>query len=295
MLKKILFLLAVIVLIPKAAFAYANPGQPVGYVNDFAGLLSQSTRTQLEQNLIEFEKQTKHEVVVVTITKLDNDTIENFAVKLFEDWKIGKKGADNGILFLIAKDDRQMRIEVGYGLEGALPDATAYKITEKIVKPLFRNGDYDGGVVSGIEAIEKSIKGEDVSALVNTNSSSENSTSSNLITFGFVAALMFLRTGVRYLSRSKAWWPGGLWGAGIGAVIGFFMFGFIAEMVVVIVFCSLFGLVLDFLTSKTWSSRPHDDRDDTWFGGGGFGGGGGGGFGGFGGGGSGGGGSSSSW
>lgn len=292
MLKKIIFLLAVLVLLPKAALAYTNPGQPVGYVNDFANFLSIGTRDQLEQNLKDFELQTKHEVVIVTIATLDGDTIENFAVKLFEDWKIGKKGADNGILFLIAKEDRQMRIEVGYGLEGALPDATAYQITEKIVKPAFKNEEYDSGVLKAIETIEAIIKGEDVSNQISIQE--KKATTGNILDqygyFIFVTLFFLFRLAADSFSKSKRWWPGGVWGGFFGLIVGLIMVGFVINILWPIVVFSLLGLGIDYGYSKRGYSSGPGSHGGFW---GGFGGGGG--FGGFGGGGSGGGGSSNSW
>jgi len=120
------------------ALAYTNPGSPTGFVNDFAGVFSGEQKATLEQKLVTFEKETSNEITVVTIKALDGDTIENFAVKLFEDWEIGKKDKDNGVLVLLAMDDRQMRIEVGYGLEGALTDAQSFWIINKIMKPAFQ-------------------------------------------------------------------------------------------------------------------------------------------------------------
>src|SRR3989344_5277330 len=107
-------------------FAYTSPGSPSGFVNDFAQMMSAGARAQLEQKLVQLEKDSTNEISVVTINNLDGDTIENFAVKLFQEWGIGKTKNDNGILLLIAKDDRKMRIEVGYGLEGALTDAQSH-------------------------------------------------------------------------------------------------------------------------------------------------------------------------
>lgn len=100
MIKKILLLIiGLMFFIPFSVTAYSNPGKPAGFVNDYAGLMSVATRQSLDTELSNFEKETRHEIVVVTVPNLGGDTIENFAVKLFADWQIGKKGADNGVLF----------------------------------------------------------------------------------------------------------------------------------------------------------------------------------------------------
>src|SRR6185503_4991960 len=88
------------------------------------------------------------------------EEIEQYSIRVVEAWKPGRKGVDDGVLLLVAKDDRRMRIEVGYGLEGAIPDAIAKRIIEETVKPYFRNGDFHGGIAAGVEQILKVIQGE---------------------------------------------------------------------------------------------------------------------------------------
>ncbi len=127
----------------------------VGHVNDFAGILSAETKSLLERQISDFNKATSHEIVVVTVEDLRRTYLEDFAVKLFEKWKIGEKELDNGILLLVAPNDREVKIEVGYGLEGILPDATANKIIKEIIIPEFKNNDYNKGVVNGVDAIIK--------------------------------------------------------------------------------------------------------------------------------------------
>ncbi|MEK7190073.1 MAG: TPM domain-containing protein, partial [Patescibacteria group bacterium] len=247
---KILAFFSFLLFFPAATLAYYNPGTPQGYVSDFASMLSVAVKTQLEQDLSNFEKETKHEISVVTIPDLQGDTIENFAVKLFEDWKIGKKGADNGVLFLIAKDDRQMRIEVGYGLEGAMPDATAWQIVDKIATPAFKNGDYDNGVLQSVSAIESAIKGEDVSGRL-----SATKTKSNLFNvinqFGYLFFFLFLglmELFAHFLSKSKKWWPGGLIGAVLGLIIGLIVFATVGTVILTIIL-GLLGLLIDYKAS----------------------------------------------
>lgn len=294
---KISAFLFFLIFFPVATLAYYNPGTPHGYVSDYASLLSAAARTQLEQDLSNFEKDSKHEISVVTIPDLQNDTIENFAVKLFEEWGIGKKGADNGVLFLIAKDDRQMRIEVGYGLEGALPDATAWQIIDKIATPAFKNGDYDNGILKSVSAIEAAVKGEDVSGRL-TATKTKSSLFNAVNQFGYLFFFLFLglmEIIAHFFSKSKRWWPGGLFGAVLGLAIGLFVFATVGTVILTIIL-GLLGLLIDYKASKKgpdgWGKGG---RGGMFFGGGGFGGGGGGSFGGFGGGGSGGGGSSGRW
>src|SRR3990172_7638716 len=142
------------------ALAYYNPGRPSGLVNDFGQMLSPTFRQQLESELLAHRAQTSNEIAVVTITSLQSDTIENFAVKLFEEWGIGQADVDNGVLLLIARDEREVRIEPGYGLEGALTDIQSNAIIQNEIVPAFRQSDYDVGVRRGVAAIEQAIAGE---------------------------------------------------------------------------------------------------------------------------------------
>lgn len=130
---------------------------PVGYVNDFANIIDSQTKPHLESLLSSFERETGNEVSVVTLPTLDGRTIEDLAVDLYKSWGIGKKGKDNGVLFLIAPNERKMRIEVGYGLEGVLNDALAGRILDENVLPLFKAGDLNSGIVSGTVALVKTI------------------------------------------------------------------------------------------------------------------------------------------
>lgn len=143
------------VLVP---FAWgALPERPSGFVTDEARVLDGGTRGQLESVLRDLESKTSAEVAVVTVSSLDGNEIEDYAVSLFERWGIGKKGKDNGVLFLVAPKDRRMRIEVGYGLEGVIPDALAGQIRDQAVLPLFKSGDLKGGIVTGALTIAQII------------------------------------------------------------------------------------------------------------------------------------------
>ena len=136
------------------------PSKPTSYVNDRAGLLSGAVRGELEALLAQFEKETSNQVVVMILPSLEGAVIEDLSVRMAQGWGIGNKKKDNGILLLIAKEDRAVRIEVGYGLEGALPDVTCKRIIEREIVPAFRQGDYDGGVRKALHAILAATKGE---------------------------------------------------------------------------------------------------------------------------------------
>lgn len=134
--------------------------KPQGYVNDFAGLLADRQRAILENLLREYEEKTTNQVVLLVIDSLQGEDLESYSLRVAEEWKIGQKGKDNGVLFLVAVKDRKARIEVGYGLEGSLPDAVASRILRQIVFPAFRQGNYFGGIAGGLEAILRATEGE---------------------------------------------------------------------------------------------------------------------------------------
>ncbi len=131
-----------------------------GRVNDQAGMLSDGFEAQLENRLRELEEQTGAQVAILTIPSLEGDPIEDFSIRVVETWKLGRKGIDDGVLILIARDDRRMRIEVGYGLEGALTDAQAGRIIDGLMAPRFREGDFDGGVGAAVDAVSAAVHGE---------------------------------------------------------------------------------------------------------------------------------------
>jgi uncharacterized protein len=140
---------------------WAAPHYPAtqGYVTDSAHILDDNSRQTLESQLAAFEQATSNEIAVVTVPSLEGEDIESYANGLFSQWKIGKKGRDNGVLLLVAPTERKMRIEVGYGLESILPDGRAGEIIRENITPEFRQGNYSGGIVAGVDAIQKTIQG----------------------------------------------------------------------------------------------------------------------------------------
>ncbi len=128
-------------------------------VNDIAGILSPATVSSLEALLKAHEDSTSNQVAVLTITSLEGETIEQYSIRVVDEWKLGRKAKDNGVLLVVARDDRKVRIEVGRGLEGDLPDITCGSIIRKQILPRFKEGDYDAGVTDGVQAILAAIRG----------------------------------------------------------------------------------------------------------------------------------------
>lgn len=131
-----------------------------GRVNDYAGMISPQTKSSLEQQLKALEETDSTQIVIVTIPSLQGEVLEVFSIKIAEAWKIGQKGKDNGVILLVSKNDRKIRIEVGRGLEGTLTDLQAGRIIDYVITPRFKEGNFDGGFSGGISAIIAAIKGE---------------------------------------------------------------------------------------------------------------------------------------
>ncbi|HSW60479.1 MAG TPA: TPM domain-containing protein, partial [bacterium] len=154
--KKILFLLPLFLI---TLFALDVPVLK-GRVTDNAGLLSSDAAIRIEQKLSSLETSDSTQIAVLTVPTLDGGSIEDFSMRVVEQWKLGQKGLDNGALLIIAKDDRKLRIEVGYGLEGKLTDATSGRIIRQVIVPYFKRNDFEGGVEAGVDAMIAAAKGE---------------------------------------------------------------------------------------------------------------------------------------
>ncbi len=299
---KKVFTTILLLFIATPILAYYNPGAPDGFVTDFGNVISDEMESEMENKLIAFEQETSNEIAVVTIESLssidgEDDYIENFAEKLFAEWGIGKSaqggpasgGKDNGVLVLVAIEDREMRIEVGYGLEGALTDAQSNWIINNQMKPAFQAENYGEGINLAVDSVISATKGEYVAEEKIVESS--NGWSWDFIFWMVIVGFLWLSS---ILGRSKSWWAGGIIGGVAGIVLGF-IWGWLWIGVGSIIGLAIFGLILDFFVSKSYSNAKSAGKNYPWWIGGGRGGSGGGGFGGFGGGMSGGGGSSGSW
>jgi uncharacterized protein len=133
-------------------------------VVDQTGTLTSEQKAELERRLRQLELRKGSQIAVLVVASTAPETVEQYALRVAEQWKLGRKGIDDGALLLVAKDDRAVRIEVGYGLEGALNDATASRIIREIIVPRFRDGDFYGGVNAGVDAMRGVIEGEPLPA-----------------------------------------------------------------------------------------------------------------------------------
>jgi len=141
------------------AAALKVPPPPDRRINDYAGVLTPAERERLEQKLIQRERGSSNQVVVVIFRSLEGESLEDFSIRLAQAWRIGRKGLDNGVIFLVFIEDRKMRLEVGYGLEANLTDAIASSILRDVVAPRFRDKGVADGITAGLDAIDQAIAG----------------------------------------------------------------------------------------------------------------------------------------
>jgi len=219
-----------------------------GRVNDYAGILSDSTRNSLTETLKEHEIRTTNQLVILTLQSLEGENIEDYANKVFNEWKLGQKDKDNGILMIVVPDERRMRIEVGYGLEGILTDLEAAAIISKIMAPAFREGDYDGGISEGINALISILEGREMPEIANTGQGGAFSGESHFSDFespdmplsarilmgGFIFGILGLFTAM------------GIINPGAGRFLYFFLIPFWATFPIIIL--GLKGALICFLT-----------------------------------------------
>lgn len=265
------------------------------WVTDQTGTLDSHTRSQLEADLAALDASKGAQLAVLIVPTTGADSIEGYARRVFDAWQLGRAGVDDGILFLVAKNDRRLRIEVGYGLEGAVPDLLAGRIIREQVTPRFRVDDYSGGVVAGVDSLLRLVNGEDLpppasGAQAQAQADDEWDVEAVLVPLAFMAFFMpplfaaFAVTVFTALAFGSLWL--GLLFGGLATLISLFGRRFGAGGKGGAIRASRRGGVAGGFGGGFYGGR----------GGGGFGGGGfGGGFGGGGGGGSGGGGASGSW
>src|ERR1700761_3946521 len=167
-------LLALLLCWAFAAFADVAVPPLTGRVVDQTGTLSSDTVASLSQKLKDFEARKGSQIAVLIVPTTAPESIEQYSIRVAEAWKVGRKKVDDGAILLVAKDDRKLRIEVGYGLEGALTDVTAKRIIDEIITPKFRNGDFAGGISDGVDRIIRIIDGEPLPAPPQQQSSSNS-------------------------------------------------------------------------------------------------------------------------
>ena len=200
-------------------FALEVPERPDARVTDKTGTLARGEIAALEQKLAAFERETTNQIAVLLIPSLAAENLEDYSIRLAEKWKIGQKGKNNGVILLVVKNDRKLRIEVGYGLEGALPDALAGSIIRNEIAPRFKEGQFYRGIDAGVTAIMAATKGE-YKAPTKRVHGSQGIPWLALLPFLFVLAIF----AVNLMGRKRQYHSGGARGWRSGG--GFFGGGF---------------------------------------------------------------------
>ncbi len=279
--------LLVVCILSIGRFALALDVPPYkGYVNDYADMISAQEEVKLERALQSFDLTDSTQVAILTINSLEGDSLDDFSIRTVDKWKIGQKGKDNGVLLLVVKNDRKIRIEVGRGLEPVLTDLLSGRIIDRVISPYFKSGRFDQGFEAGIAAILQATRGEfTADSAMRVKRGNEPPP----LLFQFLLFGLFL---VTFLGR--IWRPlGVIAGAAIFPLA--FLFGLLPFSFLLLLLLIPAGAFGGWLLPLFMSGMLHGGGIG-YYGGGGQGGfGGDGGFGGFGGGGFGGGGASGDW
>ena len=250
------FAIAAALLLCASPFAHAIT-IPVndGYVTDEAGILADEEEAQIEDVIREYETQTTNQIAIVILPNLEGEDIVESAVEIGRAWGVGTE-KNNGIIMLMGYEEREIMIATGYGLEGAVPDIVAKGIIDTDIVPAFRDGEYAEGFLAAIESLKKHIGGE------YTAERYESSDAGGAISWVFFALFIFFDVIAAFLSRSKSWWMGGIFGGIFGIILTILYSWWISIPVLVVI-----GLVLDYLLSKGGGGG-----NGRWRGPGGFGG-----------------------
>jgi uncharacterized protein len=229
----------VLLLLAGSAFAQLAVPPPSARVTDETATLSAAETAVLERTLQDFEQRKGSQIAVLIVPTTAPETVEQYALRVVESWKLGRKGVDDGALLLVAKDDRALRIEVGYGLEGALSDITAKRIVSDIITPRFRQGDFNGGITAGVASMMSVIDGEALPA-VSARQAGPDGGVEQYVPVLFIIALAMGGVLRSMLGRL----PGALVTGGAVGVIAWFMAGAASIAVVagiIALFVTLFG------------------------------------------------------
>ncbi len=215
--KKIFALLCGLVCLAAVA-AETIPPAPTRYFNDYAGVVSAATATQLNQRLEQFERDASSQILVAVYPKMLSDSsIEDYTVRVAQAWKVGQKDKDNGAVLFVFTQDRKLFLQTGYGLEGVLPDAICKRIIEDEIAPSFKAGNYDAGLTAGVNAILAAIKGEYKG---NGRTVSDNNQPGFSVVLVIIVVIIFaiivMSNARRGWYYSGSGWSGGGWSGGGG-------------------------------------------------------------------------------
>jgi uncharacterized protein len=251
-----------------AVTAFADVAVPplTGRVVDQTGTLSSGDIDRLTQTLKNLELRKGSQVAVLIVPTTQPETIEQFSIRVADAWKIGRKKIDDGAILVVAKDDRRLRIEVGYGLEGALPDVTTKRIIDEIITPKFRSGDFAGGISAGVDRIIGVIDGEPLPAPPQRQQQQQSSDLTWLLNplnpFTIIAILVL--GGVMRGIFGRLF--GSLTTGGLIGLVAWFVFGSLIVSALAGIVASVFTLFSDSITAPVQGGRG---GGGGWVGGGG--------------------------
>jgi len=269
--KKIsLVLIICLILVSASVTAAADIPYLTGRVTDNAHILSSETRRALTESLKAHEYRTGNQIAVLTVPTLNGESIEDYAVEVFKEWKLGQKGKDNGILVIVVPNDRRMRIEVGYGLEETMTDATAGRIIQHTMAPRFKSGDFNGGVTDGVHAIVDVLEGGKLPVTeVNEGGSTKKSNFTDLdepdlpitlrILIGtFVFSIIGMFTVMGILTPGAGWFLY-LFLIPFWAMFPIVILGTTGALICLVTYLILFPVVKLFLSHSDWYKKAKID------------------------------------
>lgn len=259
-----------VALAPHTAAAAIDIPAYNGWVTDQTGTLNTADIQKLGTKLEQFKRETSNEIAVLIVPTVEPYTIEEYGIAVARNWGVGRKGINNGVLFVIAINDRQMRFEIGTGLEGAIPDITAKQIIDDIARPNFRNGDFFTGIDESLTAIMQAAKGEYNTPInVADKGTEKNSDNPAYILFLYVIVVSVIQGIVTYMRSTKSWWQGGVLGGIIGGVMALIFFG--TAIIAIAIFVAIFGglgALFDWYLSKD-AGKPGTGKNKShspfWF------------------------------
>ena len=271
-------LAAALIVVMRLALSPAQAEVPVpplkARVTDLTSTLNADQRAALERRLAQFEAQKGSQVAVLIVPTTKPEAIEQYSIRVVDRWQLGRKGVDDGVLLLVAKEDRELRIEVGRGLEGAIPDAYAKRIVEEDIVPHFKQGDFNGGITAGVERVIKLAEGEPMPPPP-PSLRGGSGPGSDWFLYAFFAGLAVLHVLQSVLGKL-----GGAAVLGIiGGVIGYFTVGAAAAVAIgigVFIASLVLGLWIGLGGGRGWGGGGFSSGGGFSGGGGGFSGGGGG-------------------
>ncbi|MCP3473280.1 YgcG family protein [Bradyrhizobium sp. CCGUVB1N3] len=257
------FLVALLVSWAFAAIADVAVPQLTGRVVDLTGTLSSGDVASLSSRLRDYENRKGSQIAVLIVPSTQPETIEQYSIRVADAWKIGRKKIDDGAILLVAKNDRHLRIEVGYGLEGALTDVTSRRIIDEVITPKFRSGDFAGGISDGVDRMMRVIDGEPLPAPQRSTSfASDLNDLGSVAPFALFASLFvggILRTIFGRLLGSVAT-------GGVLAAMAWFMIGSLALALALALGVGAIAFILAFIADLAPTSGPgrRSARGGSW-------------------------------